>query len=85
MGRLVRRIGEFNDHLSTGFLGTPYLLSVLADNGRLDLAYKLLLNEDFPSWGYPVKHGATTMWERWDHDTADPTMTGESEWRPGGR
>ena len=64
--RLVRRIGEFNDHLSTGFLGTPYLLSVLADNGQGDLAYKLLLNEDFPSWGYPIKHGATTMWERWD-------------------
>ncbi|MCY2930831.1 MAG: family 78 glycoside hydrolase catalytic domain [Planctomycetota bacterium] len=79
LARLVRRIGECNDHLSTGFLGTPYLLSVLADNGRLDLAYKLLLNEDFPSWGYPVKHGATTMWERWDgwrHDKGfqDPAM-----------
>ncbi len=77
--RLVRRIGECKDRLSTGFIGTPYLLSALADNGKLDLAYKLLLNEDFPSWGYPIKHGATTMWERWDgwrHDKGfqDPGM-----------
>ncbi len=76
---LVQRIGEFKDRLSTGFIGTPYLLSALSENGKLDLAYKLLLNEDFPSWGYPIKHGATTMWERWDgwrHDKGfqDPGM-----------
>jgi len=78
-GYLAQRIHERTDHLSTGFLGTPYLLAALAENGHLDLAYKLLLNEDFPSWGYPIKHGATTMWERWDgwrHDAGfqDPGM-----------
>ena len=77
--RLVQRIHQCKDHLSTGFVGTPYLLPVLAQTGHLDLAYKLLLNEDFPSWGYPIKHGATTMWERWDgwrHDKGfqDPAM-----------
>jgi alpha-L-rhamnosidase len=76
---LVRRISECNNHLSTGFLGTPYLLFSLLKTGHADLAYKLLLNEDFPSWGYPIKHGATTMWERWDgwrHDKGfqDPGM-----------
>ena len=64
--RLVQRIHECQDHLATGFVGTPYLLFVLEQTGHLDLAYKLLLNDDFPSWGYPIKHGATTMWERWD-------------------
>lgn len=77
--RLIERIRERRDHLATGFVGTPYLLFVLSQIGRLDLAYKLLLNDDFPSWGYPIKHGATTMWERWDgwrHDTGfqDPHM-----------
>ena len=52
---------------------------MLARHGYLDLAYKLLLNEDYPSWGYSIKHGATTMWERWDgwrHDVGfqDPSM-----------
>ncbi len=63
---LVRRIGECNNHLSTGFLGTPYLLFSLLKAGHIDVAYKLLLNEDFPSWGYSIRHGATTMWEHWD-------------------
>ena len=77
--RLVERIREREDHLTTGFVGTPHLLFALEQSGHLDLAYKLLLNEDFPSWGYPIKHGATSMWERWDgwrHDTGlqDPHM-----------
>jgi len=53
--------------LTTGFVGTPYLLPVLTRFGRLDLAYKLLLRREFPSWLYPVvTGGATTIWERWD-------------------
>lgn len=76
---LVARIRECKTHLSTGFLGTPYLLFALLDAGHLDVAYELLLNEDFPSWLYPVKQGATTIWERWDgwrHDKGfqDPGM-----------
>jgi alpha-L-rhamnosidase len=66
VARLVKRIHEKKDHLSTGFVGTPYLLAVLSENGHKDLAYKLLLNKDFPSWGYPITQGSTTMWERWD-------------------
>jgi alpha-L-rhamnosidase len=63
---LVADIRARNGHLSTGFLATPYLLGVLADHGRLDVAYQLLLEESHPSWLYPIAHGATTMWERWD-------------------
>jgi alpha-L-rhamnosidase len=58
-------------HLTTGFVGTPYLCHVLARFGHLDLAYKLLNREDYPSWLYPVKHGATTIWERWDGQKPD--------------
>ena len=53
-------------HLTTGFLGTPYLCHVLARYGYLAEAYALLEREDYPSWLYPVKQGATTIWERWD-------------------
>jgi len=63
---LVEDIRSRNGHLSTGFLATPFLLGVLADGGRLDVAYELLLQESYPSWLYPIAHGATTMWERWD-------------------
>jgi alpha-L-rhamnosidase len=66
--RLVNRIAANGDRLGTGFLGTPYLLEVLTEGGFPDVAYKLLLNETYPSWGYMVKHGATTMWERWNGD-----------------
>lgn len=64
--RLVEHLHMRRDHLATGFVGTPYLLDVLSEAGELDMAYKLLLNEDYPSWGYPIRQGATTMWERWD-------------------
>ncbi len=53
-------------HLATGFVGTPYILAVLERFGYLDVAYKLLEQETFPSWLFPVKNGATTIWERWD-------------------
>ncbi len=63
---LVRKIKEKNYHLSTGFLGLSYLLPTLTEAGRLDLAYRLLNNDTFPSWGYSIKNGATTIWERWN-------------------
>lgn len=53
-------------HLSTGFVGTPYINPVLTRFGRVDVAYALLHQKTFPSWLYPVTLGATTMWERWD-------------------
>jgi alpha-L-rhamnosidase len=58
-------------HLTTGFLGTPYLCHVLARYGFLDEAYMLLTREQYPSWLYPVKQGATTIWERWDGQKPD--------------
>ncbi|KRF10001.1 alpha-L-rhamnosidase [Paenibacillus sp. Soil766] len=64
--RLVTDIQRRGDRLSTGFLGVGYLLPTLTDNGSLDVAYKLLTQEAFPSWMYSIKHGATTIWERWD-------------------
>ncbi len=62
----MKNIEAYKYHLTTGFLGTPYLCDVLSDNGYIDVAYKLLLQETYPSWLYPVKMGATTIWERWD-------------------
>jgi alpha-L-rhamnosidase len=72
--RLVKEIEAKGWHVSTGFLGTPHLLFALADNGRLDAAYRLLLTETYPSWGYMLRKGATTWWERWNSDTGDPAM-----------
>jgi len=51
--------------LSTGFLGTRDLLHALSDNGRVDVAYRLLFTDTYPSWLYPVKNGATSIWEQW--------------------
>ncbi|MEA5118782.1 MAG: family 78 glycoside hydrolase catalytic domain [Propionicimonas sp.] len=65
-GKFASRLAEKGNHLTTGFLTLPYLLPALTRAGRLDLAYTLLLNEDYPSWGYSVSMGATTMWERWN-------------------
>ena len=74
MNKLVADIESRSWHLSTGFLGTPFLLFTLADHGRADVAYRLLLNETYPSWGYMLSKGATTWWERWNGDTGDPGM-----------
>lgn len=71
---LVKDIEGRGWHLSTGFLGTPFLLATLADHGRTDVAYRLLLNDTYPSWGYMLSKGATTWWERWNGDTGDPGM-----------
>jgi alpha-L-rhamnosidase len=74
--KLVAKIEANHGLLGTGFLGTPYLLEELTKTGHADLAYKLLLNTEYPSWGYLVDHGATTMWERWNGDKMlrDPSM-----------
>ncbi|MCX6255587.1 MAG: glycoside hydrolase family 78 protein [Bacteroidia bacterium] len=71
---LVEDIKSRRNHLSTGFLGTPFLCHVLSDNGFTDVAYDLLLQESYPSWLYPVKMGATTIWERWDGQKTDSTF-----------
>jgi alpha-L-rhamnosidase len=74
--RLADKIEQNHGLLATGFLGTPYLLEELTKAGYAKLAYQLLLNTQYPSWGYMVDHGATTMWERWNGDQMrnDPSM-----------
>ncbi|MBQ7335098.1 MAG: family 78 glycoside hydrolase catalytic domain [Clostridia bacterium] len=64
--RLAEMIRENGTRMTTGFVGTPYLLHVLTENGHTDLAYDLLFQEKNPSWLYSVNHGATTMWEHWN-------------------
>lgn len=64
--RLAEEIRQGQYHLTTGFVGTPYLCHVLSRYGHTDVAYKLLNQENYPSWLYPIKQGATTIWERWD-------------------
>ena len=65
---------DFDGHVSTGVLGIQQLMRGLTNNGRLDLAYKIATNETYPSWGYMINKGATTIWELWNGDTADPAM-----------
>jgi alpha-L-rhamnosidase len=72
--KLVDNIKAYDNHLTTGFLGTPYLCHVLSRFGYPDVAYTLLMQETYPSWLYPVKMGATTIWERWDGIKPDSTF-----------
>jgi alpha-L-rhamnosidase len=74
--KLVDDIRSHDWHLTTGFLGTPYLMIELSNSGHSDVAYKLLLQKTYPSWGYMIERGATTMWERWNADQmmGDPSM-----------
>ena len=72
--RLKRLLEKENGHLVTGFVGTPYFCHALSQNGCVKEAYDLLLKEDFPSWLYQVKMGATTIWEHWDGLKPDGTM-----------
>ena len=63
---LVDNIAKRDWHLSTGFVGTKDLMLVLSKIGRDDVAYRLIFNDTFPSWGFSIKQGATSIWERWD-------------------
>ncbi|MDY8025496.1 family 78 glycoside hydrolase catalytic domain [Paenibacillus polymyxa] len=67
---LVKLVRERKHHLGTGFLSTPFLLKVLSDAGYLDDAYQMLEKEEYPSWIYEVKQGATTIWENWNGDSS---------------
>jgi alpha-L-rhamnosidase len=74
-GHLIHKITEeTNSHIGTGLVGGQWLSRVLADNGRADLAYTFATNTTYPSWGYMVEKGATTIWELWNGDKADPSM-----------
>ena len=75
---LAKIIHENGDRINTGFVGTPYILHALSENGYTDLAYTLLLQEKMPSWLYSVNHGATTMWERWNCINEDGSFSSVS-------
>jgi alpha-L-rhamnosidase len=68
---LTDNIQQRGWHLSTGFIGTKDLMLALAKIGRNDVAWRLIHNDTFPSWGFSIKHGATSIWERWDGWTPD--------------
>ena len=71
--RLADKVREYG-HITTGFLGTPYICHVLSEWGYTDLAYMLLLRQQYPGWLYPVTMGATTIWERWNSMMPDRTI-----------
>jgi alpha-L-rhamnosidase len=72
---LVRNIERKSDgHVGTGLVGAQWLMRTLSDNGQADLAYKIATQKTYPGWGYMVEQGATTVWELWNGNTADPAM-----------
>lgn len=72
---LVNKIlTETKGHIGTGLIGGQWLMRVLSDHGRPDIAYTIATQKDYPSWGYMIEKGATTIWELWNGDTADPAM-----------
>lgn len=84
-GHLVAAVERANYHITTGFHSTHHLMQVLTRFGRSDLAYRLILNRTFPSWGYSIEQGATTIWERWDgyvkgRGFQDPGMNSFNHW-----
>ena len=72
--RLQELVGAGGFHISTGFVGTPIICDALVRAGSMDYAYHLLLQDELPSWLYPVSMGATTIWERWDSMLPDGSI-----------
>lgn len=88
VAHLLKLLEARDWHLSTGFVGLPYLLPVLSRHGHADIAFRLLTNTDYPSWLYSVEQGATTIWERWngwmqDSGPFDPGMNSYSHYAYG--
>lgn len=69
-----KTVADFDGHVSTGVLGIQHLMRGLTEYGNVDLAYKIATNRSYPSWGYMIENGATTIWELWNGNTADPAM-----------
>jgi len=73
--RLVKKIEvESDDHVGVGLIGAQWLMRTLTENGQGDLAFKIATQQTYPGWGYMISKGATTVWELWNGDTADPAM-----------
>lgn len=75
---IIDTIHQNGDHLSTGVIGTQFLMRTLTENGRPDLAYLIAADRDYPGWGYMVNQGATTIWELWNGDKAAPNMNSQN-------
>jgi alpha-L-rhamnosidase len=71
---IVKTIEDYDEHLSTGMIGTQWIMRTLSRYGRPDLAYRLAASKTYPSWGYMVENRATTIWELWNGNTAAPDM-----------
>jgi alpha-L-rhamnosidase len=71
-------VKDNSSHISTGVIGTQWLMRGLTYNGQPELAYTLASNKDYPSWGYMVENGATTIWELWNGNTANPEMNSQN-------
>jgi alpha-L-rhamnosidase len=71
---LVAKINQNRGHTGTGLIGGQWLMQVLSDNGRADVAYEIASEKSYPSWGYMMGQGATTIWELWNGNTANPAM-----------
>lgn len=69
-----KTVTDFNGHVSTGLVGIQWLMRGLSDYGNTGLAYQIVTNRDYPSWGYMIENGATTIWELWNGNTANPAM-----------
>lgn len=75
LARLVKKIDvESQDHVGVGLIGAQWLMRTLTENGQGDLAFKIATQTTYPGWGYMISKGATTIWELWNGDTADPAM-----------
>jgi len=72
--KIVERTAAYGNHINSGIMGMMWIMRGLSDHGRPDLAYTLATNRTYPSWGYMAAHGATTIWELWNGNTADPLM-----------
>ncbi|SFC15285.1 alpha-L-rhamnosidase [Parapedobacter composti] len=76
---IVRKtLAEYGGHISTGVVGTQWLMRGLSRHGRPDVAFRLATNRTYPSWGYMVENGATTIWELWNGNTANPAMNSQN-------
>jgi len=72
---LVKKtVEEYKGHISTGLVGGQWIMRTLSDWGRPDIAYQMVTNKSYPGWGYMIENGATTIWELWNGNTADPAM-----------
>jgi alpha-L-rhamnosidase len=76
--QLISRIAQYDNHIATGVVGTRWLMRGLTELHHPDLAWQIATNKDYPGWGYMVRQGATTIWELWNGNSADPAMNSQN-------